>query len=782
MSSAKAENQNTVSESTILRVYNYEPGTKSIKQKKTLQMPIEQDLNKITLEFIRSLLVQKKVFDSPDVTTPFCDTVGAEMDDSMTFSVYLNQLDDEEDAGSGKNDNDKVEGDQENDQNQTTSKSKEKGTASSGVNFLKVYYKKRKVQQNLEDPAKEFLKKQLDLKLQSAPELKDIRAELLSSAFNADKWRASATGKRSVAANLNERDWSVITRTNCLLSGYKLAFEPKPAKKNEKGEVVEKAQTIPIGVERSPYNAFRLKERIFDDYEVAAPPSKAIDSNDSQGVNAPSLRFSFRIPRFQVDDSSYVNVIETSTALQSSLAKSSFSNSSVEASAGGSFWGVSAAVKAGFQQGRQEQSLTAKSDKEDNIHITYNFPRVTVFLDANSLELTPEVKKDIAKVKDQPSLENFREKYGDVFSQRVKLGGKLTSSTHIKSKSESEQSKRENQLKIAAAASFSGGYGSFSAEGSSSSGEQKDTGTDKQDFSSTLSWEATGGDTTLCNDPPKWCSTVGSFYNWRIVEHDAPIALSKLISTFDGFEDFEEKIERAAGYEPLETGKHVYIDVKLFETTTGLPLIASTTKNPLARAVENIIQAYPNESPSFGTSKEDLQRQVSSGGVRIGEDHHDPGAIWTLARWAKKGEDSKHHPYGVKSYLFNKSMRKGAKYLGVTDSISRTDASGFLYPTSESEKAWFTFQSPYGIPPKTGSILTNDVVELRVRDKGDSADLGILMKSAYTGHDEKLSKVINEDIQKVPGFVPRLATGKKSQVVKDGDQRFLQFRVEVVES
>lgn len=65
----------------------------------------------------------------PSVTTPFCDTVGAEMDDSMTFSVYLNQLDDEEDAGSGKNDNDKVEGDQENDQNQTTSKSKEKVSA-----------------------------------------------------------------------------------------------------------------------------------------------------------------------------------------------------------------------------------------------------------------------------------------------------------------------------------------------------------------------------------------------------------------------------------------------------------------------------------------------------------------------------------------------------------------------------------------------------------------------------------------------------------------------------
>lgn len=61
-----AENQNTVSENTILRVYNYESGTKSIKQKKTLQMPSGQDLNKITLEFIRSLLLQKKVFDSPE--------------------------------------------------------------------------------------------------------------------------------------------------------------------------------------------------------------------------------------------------------------------------------------------------------------------------------------------------------------------------------------------------------------------------------------------------------------------------------------------------------------------------------------------------------------------------------------------------------------------------------------------------------------------------------------------------------------------------------------------
>jgi hypothetical protein len=60
------------------------------------------------------------------VTTPFCDTVGAEMDDSMTFSVYLDQIDEDKEADGGKSNNDGDEEDQGNPQNQTTSKTKEK--------------------------------------------------------------------------------------------------------------------------------------------------------------------------------------------------------------------------------------------------------------------------------------------------------------------------------------------------------------------------------------------------------------------------------------------------------------------------------------------------------------------------------------------------------------------------------------------------------------------------------------------------------------------------------
>lgn len=131
-------------------------------------------------------------------------------------------------------------------------------------------------------------------------------------------------------------------------------------------------------------------------------------------------------------------------------------------------------------------------------------------------------------------------------------------------------------------------------------------------------------------------------------------------------------------------------------------------------------------------------------------------------------------------------MNDNSKYLGVTGSISRSDASGYLYPTSESEKAWFTFQSPPGKAPKTGPIKTNDIVEIRVRDKGDSADLGALMRSTYTGGKDKVREGINNDIKKVPGFVPSEDsdnnTGNNSQSDGEVDERILQFRVEVVQT
>ena len=61
-----------VKPNAILRVYHYDSGSKTIKRKSTLQLPGEKDITKIDLHFIRSILVQGKVLDSPEsVLQPF---------------------------------------------------------------------------------------------------------------------------------------------------------------------------------------------------------------------------------------------------------------------------------------------------------------------------------------------------------------------------------------------------------------------------------------------------------------------------------------------------------------------------------------------------------------------------------------------------------------------------------------------------------------------------------------------------------------------------------------
>jgi hypothetical protein len=171
---------------------------------------------------MRFLTRQSKVF-SPDnklisielrtfgsVTTPFCNTFGAEMDDSMTFSVYLAQLEDEkkqdddksddgEDGeGNGAADDDEGKEDEEEDEEEEDEgvkdeekkdeekkdeeKKYDEDTSPSTIGkSLQVYYKKRKILGKMDNTAKEFLKKQLDLKLQVFSESFSLSSTLTST-------------------------------------------------------------------------------------------------------------------------------------------------------------------------------------------------------------------------------------------------------------------------------------------------------------------------------------------------------------------------------------------------------------------------------------------------------------------------------------------------------------------------------------------------------------------------------------------------------------------------
>lgn len=64
------------------------------------------------------------------MTTPFCDTIGTEVDDSMSLGVYLEQLNEEKKPDAKEDDNDQGDDDQddanEEEVNAANKKSKEK--------------------------------------------------------------------------------------------------------------------------------------------------------------------------------------------------------------------------------------------------------------------------------------------------------------------------------------------------------------------------------------------------------------------------------------------------------------------------------------------------------------------------------------------------------------------------------------------------------------------------------------------------------------------------------
>lgn len=61
----------------MLRVYTYEPGSKMTTQKRTLELPTTEDLSAIDLGFIRGVLSDNGVFESPEygLFAPFKEAI-----------------------------------------------------------------------------------------------------------------------------------------------------------------------------------------------------------------------------------------------------------------------------------------------------------------------------------------------------------------------------------------------------------------------------------------------------------------------------------------------------------------------------------------------------------------------------------------------------------------------------------------------------------------------------------------------------------------------------------
>ncbi|KAK2604008.1 hypothetical protein QQS21_003844 [Conoideocrella luteorostrata] len=330
---------------------------------------------------------------------------------------------------------------------------------------------------------------------------------------------------------LEEQDWSVVNESNSLCYGIRVL-------RSKKGNVA-------VGVEQARYPAFRLKKRTI--------LSDTLTNTSLQDVN-----MELRIPEYKIDDKSYITIYETESAAQLAMATSAFAQTDVEAAGSGSFWGCNIAAKASYGQTVSSSDATSTSKSGKQVTIAYNFPRATVFLDERTLELTSQCQDAISKIVDGPTLTNFLEDYGEFFSRRVQVGGRLFATEDVTTAESGSSQETASSMKAAASASFSG----WGAEASVSASHEKNASgsitSSTSKSTKTLSWQANGGDTLLANNPQEWAPTVAHHWNWRITQQDNVCLLIELINKFAGQSGIAKRL---ASYEPatslgVSPGKH----------------------------------------------------------------------------------------------------------------------------------------------------------------------------------------------------------------------------------
>lgn len=88
---------------------------------------------------------------------------------------------------------------------------------------------------------------------------------------------------------------------------------------------------------------------------------------------------------------------------------------------------------------------------------------------------------------------------GHFFATNVELGGKLLAKEQFTSSDRADTAEKANALKVSAALSFSSPWVQGSASYSKDKQHAENSAHQTSRMSKALSWEAVGGDTTLCN-------------------------------------------------------------------------------------------------------------------------------------------------------------------------------------------------------------------------------------------------------------------------------------------
>lgn len=277
-------------------------------------------------------------------------------------------------------------------------------------------------------------------------------------------------------------------------------------------------------------------------------------------------------PTFIGWDASEIEVTLTYSARSHSYVLSKFQKN--EASASFPF------ASASFSHSKKERDASLAETRTVYIVAAWNYPRAILKLDASTIKINDQFKRDIEaaldldnvtdikkvaaksgkKLKqgiedlpdpndgdDKPSVQRDYKKiyraltevfneYGHVYPTEVMLGGQL----YLTDKKEVSTTKTEKQVETEISASVSAKIGSFSAGYGHASGKGEKTTDESVDQYQDVKLTATGGNTLLANfkDPSYWIATVGDFKNWRVIKLDKVVPIYKLLE-----KDLQKRID-----------------------------------------------------------------------------------------------------------------------------------------------------------------------------------------------------------------------------------------------
>ncbi|KAL8784742.1 MAG: hypothetical protein Q9213_003773 [Squamulea squamosa] len=351
-------------------------------------------------------------------------------------------------------------------------------------------------------------------------------------------------------------NWNEVVVVNNLLNGFCV---------DQTGQTITKARKTAFKLEPNPLHPLMFSPGTLRSTEIGnlrnrakaasnVSPVKKVemslksalesprnsDAEDQDEINpSPSQPLDHLYPLWEVCDDSKIKIETIASTIQLVSAQQGFSNTSVEAAVATSVLSITAGGSAGFATNSSTSRSAETGEKSEQMHATYEFPRVRLYLDEDSVTLSGDCADAIANItstKSYQALKDFYCNYGHLFVTRVKLGGRLRATRFLSASEAKSMYSTQNAWKASIASSFSSGTTSGEVKASTESASQNDQTSASTALHESICWEAHGGNTTLANNPSAWCNTVENFWFWRIVDQEVVLPIEEVISKLKGFE------------------------------------------------------------------------------------------------------------------------------------------------------------------------------------------------------------------------------------------------------